>query len=144
MEADNNFFAIKDEANFNYRIGEGSIGIDGLPISKLLMVDKIEIFSSTGVSMSVASHTTQDYTMYVGNDIYKSNGYYAPISVIGYDFSLAYYISIQKLFTEYVENNGLTLTLRFANTGSSSYTISRGYIYMLYALKSNHRGIYNQ
>lgn len=144
MSTDNNFFAIKDEANFNYRIGEGSTGIDGLPISKLLLVDKIEIFSSTGVSMSVASHATQDYSKYVGSTIYKPNGYYEPISVIGYDFSLAYYISLQKLFTEYVENSGLTLTLRFANTGSSSYTISRGYVYMLYALKSNHRGIYNQ
>lgn len=143
MSTDNDFFAIKDEANFNYRIGELSTGIDGLPISKLLLVDKIEIFSSTGVNISVASHSTQDYTRSISGDLYKSNGYYEPISVIGYDFSLAYYISIQKLFTEYVENNGLTLTVRFANNGGSSYTISRGYIYVLYALKTNHRGIYN-
>lgn len=135
--------SIKDEANFNYRIGDVQIGIDGLPISNLLMVDKLEVFSSTGTTMSVSSHATQDYTLDINSEIWKSNGYYKPMYVAGYDFSLAYYISIQKFFTEYNENNHLIFTIRFANNGSSSYTISRGYIYIVYALRTNHRGLYN-
>lgn len=127
-------FNIIDNSNLRYRIGDTDDGLNSLPIYDLFEMRRAVIASSS-YQFTVNSHSTIDLSLPI-NPISYDNGTYYPRSIAGFDFSLAYYVTVQKMYLELAEST-TTLYVRFANNGSNNYTITRAEVDILYALRTN-------
>lgn len=127
-------FYLKDDSNFKYKVGSDSDGINGLPIFNALKVYKFDLMG--GGSATISSHQTSDIyqTFYPQSG---SLGEYHPIAIVGIDVSMAYYCNIAKFYMEYNNDGSAKVSVRIANAGSGSYTVSRLYAHVLCALRTN-------
>lgn len=128
---------LTDDSNFRYKIGATNEGINALPLYNNFKIYDCNMFPEAGTSVNVSSHGNVDIIREL-NPQYTTNGYYYPIAIIGIDASLAYYCNIQKFYLTYTSSNGhATINIRVSNAGSSTYTINRMYVAVLYVLRTN-------
>lgn len=127
-------FYLKDDSGFKYKVGSNSDSINGLPIFNTLKVFKFDLMG--GGSVSISSHQTADiYQTFYSQS--GNRGEYYPVAIVGIDVSMAYYCNIAKFYMEYNNDGTAKVNVRIANTGSSSYTVSRLYAHVLCALRTN-------
>ena len=127
-------FNLRDDTGFKYKVGDISSGINNLPIYGSFRTYKKDLLHNS--STSISSHQTADiYGDFPA--INDGNKMFLPIAIIGIDASIAYYCNIQKFYMEYATSGACTVYVRIANGGSGSYTVSRLYVHMLYALVTN-------
>lgn len=127
-------FNLKDNTGFNYKVGDINNGVNNLPMYGSFRAYKQDLLYNS--STSISSHQTADITG-AFSPMSDRNKVYFPIAIIGIDASIAYYCNIQKFYMEYTNSGGCTVSVRIANGGSGSYTVSRLYVHMLYALATN-------
>lgn len=128
-------FYVNGDSGTEFRIGNSLNKITDFPISNLISVSTIDVINVYG-SITINAQSQKDVSFTVEARTINDN-IFIPIAIIGYDVSMAYYCAFQKMFLSNISgSDNKTANIRFTNNGSSNYTTSRFFIYVLYVQKT--------